>query len=199
MNRNGCKEHRRCVDNIETRTKFGERVSRSPRETARRLQRGAGSGTAAICLQIHDRPVRDGARRRDLPREHKRRASGGRGRVQVFGGESRREGASRGPTQYLRAASCASDGQLRRGGRRDDRHQVSRRRLPDRQHHLGKRCESISVTIKSFLVRTEKDNLIFGAANLFVNYMLVNYNLFTIWVEQTRFVKSAFVLLRNNS
>lgn len=92
-----------------------------------------------ICLQIHDRPVRDGARRRDIPREHKRRAGGGRRRVQVLGGEPGREGASRRPAQHLRTTPCACDGKLRRRGGRDDRHQVSRRGLPDRQHRLGER------------------------------------------------------------
>lgn len=98
-----------------------------------------------ICLQIHDRPVRDGARRRDIPCEHKRGAGGGRRRVQVLGGESRREGASRSPAQYLWATSCATDGKLRRRGRRDDRHQVSRRGLPDRQYYLGERFAELAV------------------------------------------------------
>lgn len=98
-----------------------------------------------ICLQIHDRPVRDGARRRDIPCEHKRGEGGGRRRVQVLGGESRREGASRSPAQYLWATSCATDGKLRRRGRRDDRHQVSRRGLPDRQYYLGERFAEFAV------------------------------------------------------
>lgn len=64
----------------------------------------------------------------------------------MLGGEPRREGSSRGPAQYLRAASCATDGQLRRCSRRDDRHQVSRRGFPDRQYYLGERFVVVPIS-----------------------------------------------------
>lgn len=92
--------------------------------------------------QVYDWAVCDGARRRDIAREHQRGARGGRRGVPVHGGEPDGEGPPFGSSQHLRPAPRTPDGQLRRGGRRDHRHQMSGRWFPDSEHHLGERSVS---------------------------------------------------------
>lgn len=92
--------------------------------------------------QVYDWAVCDGARGRDIAREHQRGARGGRRGISVHSGEPDGEGTPFGSSQHLRPAPRTPDGELRRCGRRDHRHQMSGRWFPNSEHHLGERSVS---------------------------------------------------------
>lgn len=100
------------------------------------------SPPANACPQVYDWAVCDGARGRDIAREHQRGSRGGRRGVPVHSGEPDGEGTPFGSSQHLRPAPRTPDGELRRCGRRDHRHQMSGRWFPNSEHHLGERSVS---------------------------------------------------------